>query len=73
MPSDTVAASMIGAAVMTAAKLAAAASGSSGMFAEGVRSAVNCGNSALMAFGQRRSQKPPDDLHPFGYGKELYF
>lgn len=43
------------------------------MFAEGVRSAAGCGNNGLMALGQRRSRKPPDELHPFGYGKELHF
>lgn len=74
MPSGAVVASMAGAAGMAATKFAAAAvSGSSGMFAEGVRSTVNSCNSALMALGQRRSRKPPDELHPFGYGKELYF
>lgn len=74
MASGSVVASMVGAGVVAAAKFAAAAfSGSSAMFAEGVRSTANCGNSALMALGQRRSRKRPDELHPFGYGKELYF
>jgi cation diffusion facilitator family transporter len=74
MPSDSVFASIVSSGTMAAVKFTAAAfSGSAAMFAEGVRSAVGCGNNALMALGQRRSRKPPDELHPFGYGKELYF
>jgi cation diffusion facilitator family transporter len=74
MASGSVAASMTGAAAMSVAKFTAAAlGGSSGLFASGVQSLVNCGNAGLLALGQRRSKKPPDDQHPFGYGMELYF
>jgi cation diffusion facilitator family transporter len=74
MPSGSVFASIVSTGTMAVVKFTAAAfSGSAVMFAEGVRSAAGCGNNALMALGQRRSRKPPDELHPFGYGKELYF
>lgn len=74
MPSGAVAASMIGSGGMAVAKLTAAAfSGSSGMFADGIRSGIDCANDSLMALGQHRSKRPPDELHPFGHGKELYF
>jgi cation diffusion facilitator family transporter len=53
--------------------IVAAISGSAAMLAEGFHSAADSANQVMLLMGHSRAKKPPDERHPFGYGKELYF
>ncbi|HEX8062832.1 MAG TPA: cation diffusion facilitator family transporter [Allosphingosinicella sp.] len=52
---------------------AAAVTGSSAMLTEGIHSVVDSLNQLLLIWGRRQARKAPDAVHPFGYGRELYF
>ena len=51
--------------------VAAALPGSSAMLTEGVHSIVDSTNQLLLMWGRRAAKRPPDELHPFGYGREV--
>jgi cation diffusion facilitator family transporter len=59
--------------IATAKGIAAALTGSAALFAETLHSIADAGNEVLLYVAVRRSERPPDDLHPFGHGPERYY
>lgn len=49
--------------------VAFALTGASSMLAEAIHSSADCINQVLLLIGGRRSQRPADEEHPFGYGR----
>ena len=69
-----VAAALAGNAALALLKgFAAAATGSAAMLAETFHSIADTGNQILLFLGLRLADRPPDDRHPFGHGKNVYF
>ncbi|HEY3067825.1 MAG TPA: cation diffusion facilitator family transporter [Methylomirabilota bacterium] len=67
-------AALLGNAALVVLKgIAAVATGSAAMVAETFHSVADTGNQALLLLGQRHSRRPPDETHPFGYGRSVYF
>ena len=59
--------------VAVAKIIAAIVTGSTAMFAEAAHAIADVGNQVLLAVAHRRSQRPPDDRRPVGYGRDAYF
>ena len=70
---SVLAALMANTAIAIAKFVAAAISGSSAMLAEALHSCADTGNQALLLFGLKRAERPPDEAHPFGHGKARFF
>lgn len=59
-------------AVAAAKSVAALITGSASMVAEAAHSWADTGNEVFLLIAERRSRKPRDAAHPFGYGREAY-
>lgn len=53
--------------------VAAVITGSGAMLAESIHSYADCGNQGLLFLGLKASKKGPDQNHPLGYGKAIFF
>jgi cation diffusion facilitator family transporter len=47
--------------------------GSAAMLAETFHSIADTGNQTLLFLGMRLARRPPDEIHPFGHGMNVYF
>jgi cation diffusion facilitator family transporter len=53
--------------------VAGAISGSAAILAEGAHSVADTANQVFLLVSLRMGDRPPDEEHPFGYGKERFF
>ncbi|MBW1878808.1 MAG: cation diffusion facilitator family transporter, partial [Deltaproteobacteria bacterium] len=58
--------------VMVAKFIGFGLTGSAVMFSEAVHSFADVGNQVLLAIGLRKSHRPADTEHPFGYGPDAF-
>ena len=58
--------------VAVAKTVAATVTGSASVLAEAAHSWADTGNEVFLLVANRRSRRPADDAHPFGYGREAY-
>jgi cation diffusion facilitator family transporter len=68
-----IAALLVNVAIALFKFVAAIVSRSSAMLAEACHSTADTANQIFLLIGMRRSGRPPDREHPFGYGPETYF
>ena len=61
------------AAIAVVKGLAGILGGSSALLAEAAHSVADTSNQGLLQVSLKRSRRPPDEGHPFGYGKERFF
>ncbi|WAS98609.1 cation diffusion facilitator family transporter [Nannocystis punicea] len=59
--------------IAVAKGVAAVITGSGAMLAETLHSLADCGNQLLLLLGVRMSRRPPNEKHPLGHGRSLYF
>lgn len=60
-------------AIMVTKFIAAAVSGSTSLFSEGIHSVVDSSDSLLLLLGLTLSRRGPTRKHPYGHGLQVYF
>jgi cation diffusion facilitator family transporter len=58
--------------IAVAKSVAAILTGSASILAEAAHSWADAGNEVFLLIANRRSRRPPDELHPLGHGREAY-
>src|SRR3954469_6542881 len=58
--------------IAVAKTVVALLTGSASMLAESAHSWADTGNEIFLLVADRKSRRPPDAAHPFGYGREAY-
>ncbi|MET4722828.1 cation diffusion facilitator family transporter [Bradyrhizobium japonicum] len=67
-------AALVGNLLVAITKIGAAVwTGRTAMMSEAVHSVVDTTNEVLLLYGYHRASRPPDESHPLGHGRELYF
>src|SRR5690348_12750758 len=67
-------AALLGNAALALLKgVTAVLTGSAAMLAETLHSIADTGNEVLLFLGMRIARRPPDEMHPFGHGKNVFF
>jgi cation diffusion facilitator family transporter len=60
-------------AIAVAKGIAAAITGSGAMLAEAIHSVADAGNQLLLILGLKQTRRAPNEDHPLGFGKSIYF
>lgn len=63
----------VNATIAAAKTVTAFFTGSGALLAEAIHSWSDCANQLLLLVGVTRASRPPDEKHPLGYGRALYF
>ncbi len=73
-PTGIIYAALAANAAIAAAKFGAyGVSGSAALLSEGLHSVADSFNQVFLLLGVHLQRRPPDEAHPFGYGRERFF
>jgi cation diffusion facilitator family transporter len=64
---------LVNVAITLAKIVAAVLTGSGALLAEAIHTGADCTNQVLLLVGLRQARRPPDQNHPLGYGRNIYF